>query len=79
VTASHLGVFIYPAFYAVKQWNKRYLSRDRAIQERVVADRIRETGSNPLLNVALQLEQAVGRYVSWPFGIRCLITARKPL
>jgi SAM-dependent methyltransferase len=79
VKASHLGVLIYPPFFAVKQWNKRYRSRDRALQERVVADRIRGTGSNPFLYMVLRLEQAVGKLVDWPFGIRCLITARKPL
>ncbi|HLZ30407.1 MAG TPA: class I SAM-dependent methyltransferase [Chloroflexota bacterium] len=76
---SHLGTFIYPPFYVVKQWNKRHLSRAQAEQRRVVAREIRSTRSNPLLAALLGLELRLGRYVNWPFGIRCVAVARKPV
>jgi SAM-dependent methyltransferase len=75
---SHLGTFIYPPFYAVKQWNKRHLSRARAEQRTIVAREIRSTRSNPVVRALLGLELKLGRYVSWPFGIRCAAVARKP-
>jgi SAM-dependent methyltransferase len=75
---SHLGTFIYPPFYVVKQWNKRHLSRAQAEKRSVVADQIRSTRSNPLLRVLLGLELRLGRYIKWPFGIRCVAVGRKP-
>ena len=33
LTQSHLGVFVYPAFWLVKQRNKRFLSEAEAIQQ----------------------------------------------
>ena len=58
---THLGTFIYPPFYLVKQWNKRYLSRTKAAQRRVVARSIQTTRSNPLLSALLGLELRLGR------------------
>lgn len=78
VRASHLGALLYPAFAAVKLRNKRFLTRERALQRRVVAQDIRTTGSSPLLGAALDLELLLGRRVRWPFGIRCVLTGRRP-
>jgi SAM-dependent methyltransferase len=75
---SHLGTSVYPAFYVVKRWNKRYVSREQALQRSVVAGQIRSTRSNPLLGALLGLELRLGRYINWPFGIRCVAVARKP-
>ncbi|MBA2450941.1 MAG: methyltransferase domain-containing protein [Chloroflexi bacterium] len=78
VRATHLGVLLYPVFAAVKLRNKRFLSRERALQRRVVEQNIRTTGSSALLGAALGLERALGRRLRWPFGIRCILAARKP-
>jgi len=77
VRASHLGALIYPPFYLVKQWNKRYLSRAKASKQQVVAQNIRSTNSSHLLDLVLRLELSVGRRIDWPVGIRCLVTGRK--
>jgi SAM-dependent methyltransferase len=79
IRASHLGALIYPPFYLVKQWNKRYLSRDRAAKQQVVAENIRSTSGSPVLEMVLRLELALGRRINWPVGIRCLVTGRKPV
>jgi len=75
---SHLGTFIYPPFYLVKQWNKRYLSRAKATQRQIVAENIRSTRSSPFLAALLGIELKLGRIINWPFGIRCVAVARKP-
>jgi SAM-dependent methyltransferase len=78
VRATHLGVLVYPAFYARKRWNQRFLGRDRATQERIVASNIRSTASSRLLASLFDLEQWLGRRVQWPFGIRCIVAAGRP-
>ena len=77
VRATHLGALLYPVFAAVKLRNKRFLSRERALQRRVVEQNIRTTGSSALLGAALKLELLLGRRLRWPFGIRCILTGRK--
>jgi SAM-dependent methyltransferase len=76
--ASHLGVLIYPAFYLVKRRNQRFLSRDQALKRQVVARNIRSTGTSKLLDLVIRAELMLGRSVSWPFGIRCVVTGRRP-
>jgi SAM-dependent methyltransferase len=78
VRSSHLGAFIYPAYYAVKKRNRmkgRIAERDREAQ---VAGQIRASGGSPLVRIALAAEKAFRNVVSLPFGVRCLVTARKP-
>lgn len=77
VEQSHLGVFIYPPFWLVKQRNKRFLSEGEAVQKQIVAKNITSTGQNPLLKLAMQFELKLGKVVSYPFGIRCLLTCQK--
>jgi hypothetical protein len=36
-------------------------------------------GDNPLLHLLMQIEDGLRRLVPLPFGIRCLVTARRPL
>lgn len=75
--SSHLGALIYPAFYAVKQWNKRRVGRDDTHESAVVGEEIRSTSNMNLLWPILQLEMLLGRRISWPVGIRCVMTCRK--
>jgi SAM-dependent methyltransferase len=80
-SASHLGALIYPAFYLVKRWNKRYLSETAATQRSVVERDISTTRASfggLALKMVFALESALGQRVVWPVGIRCLITAEKP-
>lgn len=77
IKRSHLGFFLYPGFWLVKQRNKRLLSQEKALQQRIVEENIRDTGNSRLLNAIMRIELFLGRWVSYPFGIRCLVTCIK--
>jgi SAM-dependent methyltransferase len=69
-----LGAPLYPAFWAVKQRNRRRHDhlRGEALARRVAAD-IERTGDSPLGAVACRLEEALlAAGVRLPFGIRGL-------
>ncbi len=78
-SASSLGAFLYPAFWWTKKRNRRYLDAPPEKQKEVVASAIRKTGRSRLMEWVVGLETWVGRWVSYPVGIRCLVTCRKPL
>lgn len=78
VTSSHLGVLAYPAFAAVKLYNRRYLNRPESVQRRVVGQHIQTSRQSPLFDLVMRAELALARYVRWPFGIRCTLVAQKP-
>jgi len=75
-----LGAPLYPAFWAVKQRNRRRHDhlRGEALARRVAAD-IERTGSSPVGTAACRLEQALlAAGVRLPFGIRGLtVLARR--
>ena len=77
---SHLGFFLYPAFYFTKRLNQfrfRNVTGDRA--QSAVAKMINTTGKwNPLMHRIMRAEDAVRDRMYLPFGIRCLVTCRKP-
>ena len=80
-SATHLGVLVYPGFYLVKRWNKRYLRRPASAQRMIVERDIRTTRGalgGPALRALFGLEAVLGRLIPWPFGIRCVLTAYKP-
>src|SRR5262249_13884212 len=54
--SSYLGALVYPAFAAVKLYNRRYISRERALQRKVVAGSIAATRSSRLLRLAFGAE-----------------------
>jgi SAM-dependent methyltransferase len=74
--ASHLGFFVYPAFWAVKKKNRLFAKEQHAAE--VVAKDIKSSGSSKLLSSMLNLELKLGEKMSFPVGIRCLLTCRKP-
>jgi len=74
---SHLGFFVYPLFWLTKQRNKRYLGEANIEQERVINRQIRNTRASRLLDLSLRMELALGKWISYPFGIRCLLTCQK--
>jgi SAM-dependent methyltransferase len=75
---SHLGFFLYPGFFLVKKLRKgkRADILYEEIPERVSHD-IKKSGSNPFFHVLMEFELLAGRLISYPFGIRCLLTAQK--
>jgi len=77
---SHLGFFLYPGFFAVKQ-SRRKKRTDIPEEEiaALVSQNINQTGSNPFFHTLMKLELAIGKMISYPFGIRCLITVHKPV
>jgi SAM-dependent methyltransferase len=78
LNATHLGMWIYPAFAWVKRRNRRLLGLSAEEKSRIVAGQIRSTSHSVLLRTLLRCETAIGRAVSYPFGIRCVLVARKP-
>jgi SAM-dependent methyltransferase len=73
--ASHLGFFVYPGFWAVKKKNRLFAPKEGGAA--VVAKEIKSS-SSPLLSTLMNLELKLGEKMSFPVGIRCLVTARKP-
>jgi SAM-dependent methyltransferase len=76
--ATHLGAWMYPAFAWVKRRNRRFLGSAADEKSRIVASQIRSTSHSVLLRTLLRGETTVGAAVSYPWGIRCVIVARKP-
>jgi len=74
---SHLGFLLYPPFAVVKLRNKRHLHDPEERQRAIVAKSIQRTGRSPLMQMAMNLEMAVGRFVRYPVGIRCVFEAIK--
>ncbi len=74
---SHLGFAIYPGFWLVKQRNKRFLSHEQAAKQNVVANNIRATRNNRILEKLMKVELAFGKKIAYPFGIRGLLTCIK--
>jgi ubiquinone/menaquinone biosynthesis C-methylase UbiE len=73
--SSHLGCFLYPGFRMVKKRNRRlfaHASLDTIKQQ--VSQNIRSTRHHSLMNALLKCEMLLGKWVSWPMGIRCLMT-----
>ncbi len=75
---SHLGFFLYPGFFLVKRLRRK--KRVNISEEEIamlVSQNINQTGGNPFFHALMKLELAVGKVISYPFGIRCLITVQK--
>jgi SAM-dependent methyltransferase len=76
---SYLGCLLYPAFYLSKRLNQlRYPAGSHIDEQALVSRLIAATGrSNRLLGFVMACERLMRRYISFPFGIRCLVTCRK--
>lgn len=76
---SHLGFFLYPGFFLIKQFHRKKRA-DVAEAEipMLVGKNINQTGDNPLFHALMNWELAIGKAISYPFGIRCLLTVQKP-
>jgi SAM-dependent methyltransferase len=76
----HLGSLLYPAFWLVKQRNRRRLGhlRGDALEARVAMD-IAQTRDSHVGRVACVIERALLRHrLQLPFGIRGLLVTRRP-
>ena len=78
VKATHSGTIVYPAFAAVKMWNRFRAPQVKRRDEEVVAGYIQYTASSLLLGAAFGVERWFGKWVRWPFGIRCVLVGRRP-
>lgn len=77
VKSTHLGVFIFPAFWFAKKRNRRLLTLSKVEKDKVVAAQIRDTQQSTILSVCLSLERFLGRKILYPYGIRCILVGRK--
>jgi SAM-dependent methyltransferase len=72
---SHLGVFIYPAFYAIKKWRARNRPEQNQAkggdQPSNLSRNLISASSGFLFSFLFALELKLGEYINWPFGIRC--------
>lgn len=74
---SHLGFFLYPGFWFIKQRNKRLFTAPKEIQRQLVEKNIRDTGENKFFHIIMQTELFLNRLISYPVGIRCLLACVK--
>ncbi len=75
---SYLGFFIYPGFYLVKQLQKLKQSKTKRDDiPAIVSQNITSTSDNYLFKSLMKLELWLGSKLSYPFGIRCLLTCKK--
>jgi SAM-dependent methyltransferase len=76
---SHLGFFLFPAFYISKRLNQlRYSAKDETSAREIAARQIAGTKKTGALGrLLLRLEESLRPYFSYPVGVRCLVTASK--
>lgn len=74
---THLGFFVFPAFALAKLANRGRRSSEE-LKKKVVASQIHRTSDSSLFRFIMRVEMALGRRVRFPFGIRCVLVARKP-
>lgn len=75
--SSHLGFFFYPGFKYVKKKHQYLASAPIEIQQEFVKKNIKDTGENRLFHFLMRAELLMGRYLSYPVGIRCLLSGIK--
>ncbi|MDO8729222.1 MAG: methyltransferase domain-containing protein, partial [bacterium] len=78
VERSHLGFTVYPAFAMVKRRNQKRAALDPDAKRQIIEANITSTRGSALLRGLLQGEVWLGRYLSFPYGIRSVAVARKP-
>jgi SAM-dependent methyltransferase len=76
---SHLGFFLYPPFWLTKMRNKRHMDASAEAQREIIGKNIQSGRGSSFMHKLMDAELTLGRSVSYPTGIRCLATCRKPL
>jgi SAM-dependent methyltransferase len=74
---THLGVFVLPAFFLIKRRNRRFASRSLDEKIAMVAQHLKRTHHSLLMRGSFAFELCIGRFCTYPMGIRCVIVARK--
>lgn len=74
---SHLGFFLYPAFWLVKKYNQYQYPLSHSSNMQILEKNNLKTRENKLLDLLTQFELKLGKMISYPFGIRCLLTCIK--
>jgi SAM-dependent methyltransferase len=76
---SHLGFWLYPPFWLAKKKNRlRPPPTETAVGHLVESSMAATRRAGGLGHAVMQLEAWLRRQAYLPFGIRCLVTARKP-
>lgn len=76
---SHLGFLLYPGFAAVKLMNRwRFRGEPASKARERVAKQIASNKHHPFFTFLMRVERRLSRIFYLPFGIRCLLVARKP-
>lgn len=70
---THLGFIVFPAFFAMKLFNKLLHSKKNSLVKKQASI----TASSKLLHFLINLESKIFKHMQLPFGIRILITAKK--
>ncbi|HMU83118.1 MAG TPA: methyltransferase domain-containing protein [Leptospiraceae bacterium] len=77
--ANYFGSLIYPAFYAVKRRNQNRYGALSFEQKRDLAmSQIQKTSQSRIMNAVCRFEEAIGKRLTYPFGIRACVIAEKP-
>lgn len=71
---SHLGFFLFPAFAIVKLINKL-----RGEKANLVQNQASKTSKSRLVSFLMKLETNLSNLINFPFGIRVLIKAKRPI
>lgn len=74
---SHLGFFVYPGFKSIKKSNQQFLSEPAEAQQKRVANNIKDSGNSKFLHALINIELLLGKLISYPTGIRCLVSCVK--
>ena len=75
--STHLGASVFPVFYLTKKRNRR-MKLSQAEKAQLVSKQITTSKKSHLFELAIKTEMALGRFVRYPVGIRCVLTLRKP-
>lgn len=77
LSRTHLGALVFPAFYAVKRRNRRRLHLPAEQKAELVRQMMRTTRRSRLMELAMNVELFLGRWIAYPAGIRCVVVLRK--
>lgn len=79
MTSSHLGFWLYPAFWLVKKLNRRNAPQNAEQLEQRVKEQITKSGSSGLVSLAMSFERFIAKRLGlrYPIGIRCTGVFRK--
>jgi SAM-dependent methyltransferase len=78
IERSHLGCLAYPPFALVKRRNRRRLAAHPVVKQQIVKASIAGTSGSGMLRLLFRFEGWLGRRISFPFGIRCVVVCRRP-